>query len=60
MRMKYLIIALMFLSVNIFAQDFLGVLSYNTALPMGKTGDYISDFSWKGFSFEGRNFTNRP
>ncbi len=59
MKIKYLIIALMFLSINIFAQDFLGVLSYNTALPMGKTGDYISNFSWKGFSFEGRSFTNR-
>lgn len=59
MKNKYLIIILMFLSINLFAQDFLGILSYNTALPMGKTSDYISDFSWKGFSFEGRTFTNR-
>jgi hypothetical protein len=59
MKNKYLIIILMFLSVNLFAQDFLGIISYNTALPMGKTSDYISEFSWKGFSFEGRSFTNR-
>lgn len=59
MKNKYLIIILMFLSVNLFAQDFLGIISYNTALPTGNTKDYISDFSWKGFSFEGRSFTNR-
>jgi hypothetical protein len=59
MKIKYLTIILMFLSINLFAQDFLGILSYGTALPMGKTSDYISDFSWKGFSFEGRTFTNR-
>jgi len=59
MKNKYLTIILMFLSVNLFAQDYLGIISYNTALPMGKTKDYISDYSWKGFSFEGRTFTNR-
>jgi len=59
MKIKYLTIILLFLSMNLFAQDFLGIISYNTALPTGKTSDYISDYSWKGFSFEGRSFTNR-
>ncbi|MEN8194869.1 MAG: OmpW family outer membrane protein [Bacteroidota bacterium] len=59
MKIKYLAIILMILSANIFAQNFLGVLSYSTAMPMDKTKEYISDFSWKGFSFEGRTFTNR-
>lgn len=59
MKIKHITIILLFLSMNLFAQDFLGIISYNTALPMGKTGDYISDYSWKGFSFEGRSFTNR-
>jgi len=59
MKLKFITIILMFISVNLFAQDFLGILSYNTALPMGKTSDFISDYSWKGFAFEGRTFTNR-
>ncbi|MCK5087887.1 MAG: hypothetical protein KAQ90_10220 [Melioribacteraceae bacterium] len=59
MKFKFITIILMFISVNLFAQDFLGILSYNTALPMGNTSEFISEYSWKGFSFEGRTFTNR-
>ncbi len=59
MKIKYLTIILLFLSVNLFAQDFLGILSYNTAMPVSKSADYISEVSWKGFSFEGRTFSSR-
>lgn len=50
---------LLFMSVSISAQQFLGVASYSTALGVGNTGDFVSDFSYKGFQFEGRSFTNR-
>lgn len=59
MKIKYLVVILMLSSASLFAQDFLGALMYNTAMPMGNTKDFISDYSWKGFSFEGRSFTNR-
>ncbi len=59
MKFKYLIIALLFTSISLSAQQFLGVLSYSTALGTGNTGDFISDYSYKGFQFEGRTFTNR-
>jgi hypothetical protein len=59
MKYKFLIIALLFTSITISAQSFLGSLSYSTALGMGNTGDFIGDLSYKGFQFEGRTFTSR-
>ncbi|MCF6270249.1 MAG: hypothetical protein L3J41_11095 [Melioribacteraceae bacterium] len=59
MKFKFLTIALLLISVSLSAQQFLGVVSYSTALGTGNTGDFISDFSYKGFQFEGRTFTNR-
>jgi hypothetical protein len=59
MKYKVLLFAFMFLSISISAQSFLGVLSYSTAMGMGNTGDYVGDYSFKGFQFEGRSFTNR-
>lgn len=59
MKIKYFIVILMLSSASLFAQDFLGALMYNTAMPMGTTKEFISDYSWKGFSFEGRSFTNK-
>ncbi len=59
MKIKFLIIALLFTSISLSAQQFMGVLSYSTAIGNGNTGDFISDFSYKGFQFEGRTFTNR-
>jgi len=59
MKLKFLTIALLLMSISLSAQQFLGVISYSTALGTGNTGDYISDFSYKGFQFEGRTFTNR-
>lgn len=59
MKIKYLAVILMLSSASLFAQDFLGALMYNTAMPMGTTKEFISDYSWKGFSFEGRSFTNK-
>lgn len=59
MKIKHLALILILSGANLLAQDFLGALMYNTAMPMGNTKDFISDYSWKGFSFEGRSFTNR-
>jgi outer membrane protein W len=59
MKFKILTLALLFISINLSAQGFLGAISYSTALGMGNTGDYIDNFSYKGFQFEGRSFTNR-
>ncbi len=42
---------------NIQAQRFLSVISYSTALPLGNTSDFINSFSWRGFTVEGRTFT---
>lgn len=59
MKFKILIIALLLMSVSLSAQQFLGVISYSTALASGNTDNFISNFSYKGFQFEGRTFTNR-
>ena len=59
MKFKFIITALFFMSISLSAQQFLGVLSYSTALGNGNTGDFIGDYSYKGFQFEGRTFTNR-
>ena len=65
MKLKFLIIALLLMSISLSAQQFLGVLSYSTAYGTENTGDFMntgdieSDISWKGFQFEGRSFTNR-
>ena len=59
MRQKLFIIIFAMLTVSVSAQNFLSVLSYSTGLGVGKTGDFIDDFSWRGFSIEGRTFTQR-
>ena len=65
MKFKFLIVALLLMSISLSAQQFLGVLSYSTAYGTGNTGDFMntgdiaSDISFKGFMFEGRSFTNR-
>lgn len=59
MKIKNIIIAMLFLSISLSAQQFLGVVSYSMGLSNGNTSDYIGDFSFRGFQFEGRTFTNR-
>lgn len=59
MKFKIFTLAFMLFSISLSAQQFLGVLSYSTALGMGNTSDYIGNYSFKGFQFEGRTFTNR-
>jgi len=59
MKFKIFILAILFLSISVSAQSFLGAISYSTALGMGNTSDYIGNYSYKGFQFEGRTFTNR-
>jgi hypothetical protein len=51
--------AFLFFAVSLSAQNFLNIISYSTALPVGHTSDFIDDFSWRGFSIEGRSFTQR-
>ncbi len=41
------------------AQRYMTVLTYNTALPTGNTGDFISEYSWRGFAIEGRRFVQK-
>ncbi len=38
------------------AQSSLFTIAYSTAAPLGSTGDYISNYSWRGMSIEGRYF----
>ncbi len=59
MKYKFLIILLFLMGISLSAQQFLGVVSYSTALGTGNTSDYISEFAYKGVQFEGRTFTNR-
>ena len=59
MKNKFLLFALLIFTLNINAQGFLSAISYNTAQTLGTTKDYIGDFSWRGFSIEGRTFTQR-
>jgi outer membrane protein W len=59
MKFKIFITALLLMSISLSAQQFLGVVSYSMGLGTGNTGDFISDYSFKGFQFEGRSFTNR-
>ncbi len=59
MKNKLFLIVFMALTINLSAQSFLSVLSYSTALPVGNTGDFVNDFTWRGFSIEGRSFTQR-
>jgi len=57
MRYFLVLIVLVFLfPFQSHSQDYLTSLSYNTAAPTGQTQDYISQFSWRGLSFEARTF----
>jgi outer membrane protein W len=40
---------------SVMAQSLFSI-TYDMSLPMGETGDYISQFSARGFGFEGRSF----
>jgi len=40
------------------AQEGLFGISYNTALPLGETSDFVDAYSWRGFSMEGRWFAS--
>ena len=41
------------------AQSSLFTVAYSTGTPLGKTGDYISNYSWRGMSIEGRYFIEK-
>lgn len=56
-RIKYFLVVLavsvLFLSTA-YSQEGRFGLSYNTALPLGGTADFIGKYSWRGFGMEGR------
>lgn len=56
MKIRLFIILLfpIFLLTSAAAQNGLFGISYNTALPMGETGDFIDAYSWRGVSLEAR------
>ena len=58
--MKKFIIStvIVFSSMGMMAQEGMFGLTYNMALPVGETSDYISKFSFRGFGVEGRGFIN--
>ena len=51
-----LLVGIMFTSL---AQTSLFTISYSTAMPLGKTHDYIEKYSWRGVSIEQRYFIER-
>lgn len=55
--MKKLFATLIFVTLGYlsFGQSMHG-LSYSMALPVGKTGDLISKYQWRGFGIEGKYF----
>jgi len=55
-KLKSIIILFLFLSVNLFAQDFLTGLTYSISIPTGDTSDFISSTSFKGLSIDLRKF----
>lgn len=57
--MKTFIISVAFIFIAVIpttAQDYFFGLSYDMAAPLGETSDYVSKYSWRGVSFEGRSF----
>lgn len=59
MKFKLLVVLFITMAVSLSAQRYMTILSYNTALPMGKTGDFVSEYSWRGFAIEGRRFVQK-
>ena len=59
MKFKLVIVLFITMAVSLSAQRYMTVLSYNTALATGNTGDFVSNFSWRGFAIEGRRFVQK-
>lgn len=60
-RVKIYLIALLLTGsfAYAFAQSSLFTISYSTGTALGKTGDYIDNYSWRGMSIEGRYFIEK-
>jgi len=52
-----LIVASLFISKISLAQENITTISYSMGLGLGKTGDFISKYSWRGFGFEYRHLS---
>ena len=46
------------LSTGVFAQDNFFGITYNTALPMGETADFIDEYSWGAMGLEWKKMTS--
>jgi opacity protein-like surface antigen len=55
MKKLVILIALIAIGYSSFGQSMHG-LTYSMGLPVGKTGDLISKFQWRGFGLEGKYF----
>jgi hypothetical protein len=60
-RVKIFLSALFLVGILAYstAQSSLFTISYSTGTPLGNTGDYIENYSWRGMSIEGRYFIER-
>jgi hypothetical protein len=54
------VLSLLLLSAGkLAAQEYYTLLGYNMAMPVGKTHDFTTDFSWRGYIFEIGGFVDR-
>ena len=56
MNLKHFIIFSFFMlcTTLLSAQNYYFNMNYSTAAPLGETGDYIDNFSWRGMNIEGQ------
>jgi outer membrane protein W len=58
MRYLYIYVFILFFSINSFSQGSMFGMSYQMALPVGSTSDYISTFSGRGFGIDYKAFVS--
>jgi len=56
--MKYIlpVILILFMAMSAFSQEIFTGISYNMGTTVSDTRDFITDYSWRGFGFEFRNY----
>jgi hypothetical protein len=63
MKNRSIIFIILFLGlvVNIYGQTYPGIagIHYSTGFTIGKTQDFITDYSWRGFGIEYKKFLSR-
>lgn len=58
MKKLKLFILVSILSTSVFAQDNFFGITYNTAVPLGETGDFIDKYSWGAMGLEWKKMTS--